>query len=174
MAANYMTPMSSTMASPRAAPDSARHHHPAAGTPFESLSASMRLIRRMATEQFERDQLALTDFWALSWIADGMTSPTHLGRVLALTPAGMTQLLDRLEQRELIGRTRNPGDRRATVLVLTPAGRELLRRSRDRYSRFLHELAAELSPAGREGLRVVSRELAEVLRRRQTSASLAE
>lgn len=166
--------MSSTMTPPRVVSDSARHHHPAAGTPFESLSASMRLIRRMATEQFEGDQLALTDFWALSWIADGVTSPTHLGRALALTPAGMTQLLDRLEQRELIGRTRNPGDRRATVLVLTPAGRDLQRRYRDRYARFLHELAAELSPAGREGLRVVSRELAEVLRRRQASPSPTE
>ncbi|MGC2289350.1 MAG: MarR family transcriptional regulator [Thermoplasmata archaeon] len=151
-----------------------RRYHPASGTPFESLAVSLRVIRRMVTDQLEQDQLAVTDFWALSWIASGIASPTALGRLLAVTPAGMTQLLDRLEDRGLIGRTRNPGDRRASLLTLTAKGHELQRRTGGRTSRFLDHLATELSPAGLAGLRVLSRELEAILARRTAVPSLTD
>jgi DNA-binding MarR family transcriptional regulator len=143
-------------------------HHPAAGTPFESLTASLRLIKRLVTEQLEQDRLAVTDFWALTWIGDGVTSPTTLGRALAITPAGTTQLLDRLEGRGLIRRSRNPGDRRATVLSLTGEGRRLQRRAGVRCSRFLDTFAGELSREGHVALQTVSRELDDILARRFT------
>lgn len=147
--------------------------HPATGTPFESLTASLRLIRRLVAEQLEQDRLAVTDYWALSWIGGGETSPTGLGRILAVSPAGMTELLDRLESRELIRRSRNPGDRRATVLSLTEEGRRLQRRAGVRCTRFLDRFAAELSPDGHAALRVVSNELAEILARRNAVSTHA-
>ncbi len=145
--------------------------HPAVGTPFESLTASLRLIRRLVAEQLEQDHLAVTDYWALTWIASGETSPTALGRVLAVSPAGMTELLDRLEARGLIRRSKNPGDRRATVLTLTAAGRRLRHRAAIRCSRFLDHFASEISPGGHEALRTVSNELAEILARRGNRSS---
>jgi MarR family transcriptional regulator, organic hydroperoxide resistance regulator len=148
-------------------------HHPSDGTPFESLTSSIRLIRRLVAEQLEQDRLAVTDFTALTWIGDGETSPTALGRFLAISPAGMTQVLDRLEERGLIRRSRNPGDRRATVLSLTSEGRLLQRRAGVRCSRFLNEFAHELSPEGLAALRTVSRELDEILARRVAEATHA-
>jgi MarR family transcriptional regulator, lower aerobic nicotinate degradation pathway regulator len=145
---------------------SARRHHPASGTPFESLAVNLRVLRRLVAEQLEDDQLAVTDFWALTWISDGVTSPTGLGRLLAVSPAGMTQLLDRLESRGLLERSPSPDDRRATVLALTSKGRELQRRAGNRCSRFLGEVAAELSPAGLAGLEALSRELDAIVARR--------
>jgi MarR family transcriptional regulator, lower aerobic nicotinate degradation pathway regulator len=153
---------------------SLRRFHPASGTPFESLATSVRLLRRLVTEQLAQDQLAVTDFWALSGIVNGITGPSSLGRLLAVTPAGMTQLLDRLERRGLVQRTRNPGDRRASLLRLTPKGRELQRRAAGRSSRFLEKLATELSPAGREGLQVVSRELDAIVARRTATTHPSE
>ena len=147
---------------------SLHRNHPAAGTPFESLTAGLRLLRRLVAEQLAQDRLAVTDFWALTWIGDGVSSPTALGRVLAVSPAGMTQLLDRLEHRGLIRRSRNPGDRRATVLALTAEGRQLQRHAGVRCSRFLDAFAAELSPAGLAALQTVSRELTALLARRVT------
>jgi DNA-binding MarR family transcriptional regulator len=144
-------------------------HHPAAGTPFESLHASLKLIRRLTTKRLEQDRLAVTDFWALTAIADGETSPTALGHLLAVTPASMTQLLDRLERRRLIRRSRNPGDRRATVLALTPEGHQLQRRAGVRSAKFLDDLASELSPEALAALQTLSRELAEILSKREAA-----
>jgi DNA-binding MarR family transcriptional regulator len=149
------------------------HFHPAAGTPFESLTASLRLIKRLVTEQLEEERLSVTDFWAITWIGEGQSSPTALGRVLAITPAGMTQLLDRLEERGLIRRSPNPGDRRATVLALTAEGRQLQRRAGDRCLKFFDLFGRELSPQGLIALRTVSRELEKVLARKVADSARA-
>jgi DNA-binding MarR family transcriptional regulator len=149
-------------------------HHPTAGTPFESLHASLKLIRRLTTKRLEQDRLAVTDFWALTAIADGETSPTALGHLLAVTPANMTQLLDRLELRGLIRRSRNPGDRRATVLALTAEGRQLQRRAGVRSAKFLDDLASELSPGALAALQTLSHELGEILARRADEPSHGE
>ena len=53
-------------------------------------------------------------------------SPTRLFKGLMLSSAGMTSRLDRLEGRGLVRRTADPADRRAVLVELTDAGRELL------------------------------------------------
>jgi DNA-binding MarR family transcriptional regulator len=45
---------------------------------------------------------------------------------LMLTSSGTTKRLDRLEQAGLIAREPDPGDRRGTLISLTPAGRALI------------------------------------------------
>jgi DNA-binding MarR family transcriptional regulator len=94
--------------------------------------------------------------------------------MLAVTPAGMTQLLDRLEERRWITRLQHPNDRRATVLELTAEGRGLQRRAGVRSSRFLAEFAAEMSPQGLAALRTLSRELESLLARRALNPSNEE
>jgi DNA-binding MarR family transcriptional regulator len=56
-------------------------------------------------------------------------SPTALFRSLCLSSGAMTNRLDRLETRGLIQRRPDPEDRRAIVIGLTPAGRELVDRT---------------------------------------------
>ncbi|TYP86265.1 MarR family winged helix-turn-helix transcriptional regulator [Blastococcus xanthinilyticus] len=53
-------------------------------------------------------------------------SPGRLTSSLMLTSGGMTGRLDRLERAGLVVRTPDPEDRRALLVDLTPAGRELI------------------------------------------------
>jgi DNA-binding MarR family transcriptional regulator len=52
--------------------------------------------------------------------------PTDLTESLMLTSSGTTKRLDRLEQAGLVQREPDPGDRRGTLISLTPAGHELI------------------------------------------------
>ncbi|MGD9700981.1 MAG: MarR family winged helix-turn-helix transcriptional regulator [Acidimicrobiia bacterium] len=49
--------------------------------------------------------------------------PTDLARTLMLSPAGMTNRLDRLEAAGLVERSNDPDDRRSQVVALTGTGR---------------------------------------------------
>ncbi|HET9847252.1 MAG TPA: MarR family transcriptional regulator [Candidatus Dormibacteraeota bacterium] len=53
-------------------------------------------------------------------------SPTQLFRGLMLSSAGMTKVLDRLEQRGLVTRSPDPKDRRGVTIQLTADGRRTL------------------------------------------------
>ena len=52
--------------------------------------------------------------------------PTDFTSALMLTSSGTTKRLDRLERAGLIAREPDPQDRRGTLIVLTPAGRDLI------------------------------------------------
>ena len=58
--------------------------------------------------------------------APHVLTPTALARTLMLSPAGMTNRLDRLEAAGHIARRPDPGDRRSSLVVLTPGGRDLV------------------------------------------------
>ena len=51
---------------------------------------------------------------------------TEFTRTLMINSSGVTKRLDRLEQAGLIERSRDPTDRRGTLIGLTAAGRELI------------------------------------------------
>jgi DNA-binding MarR family transcriptional regulator len=53
-------------------------------------------------------------------------SPTRLHRSLMIASGSMTARLDRLEALRLVERSPDPHDRRALLVGLTPAGRELV------------------------------------------------
>jgi MarR family transcriptional regulator, multiple antibiotic resistance protein MarR len=52
-------------------------------------------------------------------------SASTLCKSISYDPGAMTRMIDRLEQKGLIRRSPNPGDRRATNLDLTSAGKAL-------------------------------------------------
>jgi DNA-binding MarR family transcriptional regulator len=49
----------------------------------------------------------------------------EIGDKLLITPRNMTVMVDQLEQAKLVARRAYPADRRATLLELTPAGKQL-------------------------------------------------
>lgn len=55
-------------------------------------------------------------------LRDGVTSPVLIARRLRVNRAVVTGLLDRMEQRGLVRREADPGDRRRQRIVMTPAG----------------------------------------------------
>ena len=56
-------------------------------------------------------------------------SPSDLSRIAILTTGTMTVLLDRLEEKGLVRRLRDPNDRRRLEVELTPAGKDLIDRA---------------------------------------------
>jgi len=61
--------------------------------------------------------------------------------------SNVTGLVDRLEARRLVRRTDDPADRRAFNVVLTPAGRKLLRQIEPHYYRAAETVWGRVSPA---------------------------
>ena len=77
---------------------------------------------------FERHGLTIGEFDVLAALRrtgePHVMTPTALSRLLMLSPAGMTNRLDRLEAAGLVERRPDPDDRRSSLVVLTKAGRE--------------------------------------------------
>ena len=58
-------------------------------------------------------------------------STTISGCGLRITPSTATRILDALERRGIVDRTRSTGDRRGVSVTLTAAGRDVLRDEHD-------------------------------------------
>ena len=69
-------------------------------------------------------------------------TPTELAHRLGMPPTTLSALLNRLEERDLISRTRHPGDGRARLLEVTAAGRAANRVCFRGMNRALEQLAA--------------------------------
>jgi DNA-binding MarR family transcriptional regulator len=72
---------------------------------------------------------------------------------LAIGWAGASKIVDRVEAAGHCRRSANPGDRRSSLITLTPRGRALLRRATIGFTALLQErLAGALSPTQLEQL----------------------
>lgn len=77
---------------------------------------------------------------------DGLTQ-IELSRRLIMHRSNVTGLVDRLEARQLVRRADAPNDRRAFNIVLTAAGRKLLRKIEPHYYRAAETVWGRVSPA---------------------------
>ena len=93
-----------------------------------SLGLLFRHLRDAMWAQMERElvraghDLTFSQFVTIKKLAGGIASVTDLARAAELNPGAMTRLLDRLENKGLIERVADPGDRRALHIHLTDAG----------------------------------------------------
>jgi DNA-binding MarR family transcriptional regulator len=71
-------------------------------------------------------QLTMTQLRTLRSLRDGPRTAGELGRKLGLSATSMTRILDRLEDRRLLQRSRDDEDRRKVVVTLLPEGRRLV------------------------------------------------
>ncbi len=75
----------------------------------------------------------------------GPTTPTTISRTVHLSQGTVTGILQRLEKRELVRRTRGSADRRTVTIEITDAGRAVLERApsllQDRFRSELTSLA---------------------------------
>ena len=79
-------------------------------------------------------------------------SPGELADAMLVTTGAVTKRVDRLEERGLVARTVAPGDARARVVSLTPAGRRLTDRLIATHLDTERALLDELSAAERDTL----------------------
>ena len=112
--------------------------------------AIRRLVRAvyLDTSQMSR-QHGLTGSQSMvlrSLVHNGPLSSAALSRRLFVTPSNITGVIDRLEKKGLVERTRKVGDRRVSLITLTEAGTELSKSLPDPIEkRFISQLA-DLEP----------------------------
>jgi DNA-binding MarR family transcriptional regulator len=73
----------------------------------------------------ERMAINRTDLRCLDWLWGGPMSVGRLSESIGLSSAATTTLLDRLEQKDFVRRTRDAGDRRKVLVEMTDFGRRL-------------------------------------------------
>ena len=64
----------------------------------------------------------------LSFSTHGCLPMTKIGDRLMVHPTGISKLVDKLEEQQLVRRDAHPTDRRTTLATILPAGRKLARR----------------------------------------------
>jgi DNA-binding MarR family transcriptional regulator len=144
---------------------------PAAMVLFARLTRANAAAAAAIDQALKRHELNRTEFDVLASLRRSgdpfQLSPGVLARALVLSPAAMTNRLDRLEAHQLVTRGVDPTDARVGVVALTPRGRRLVDdallthvstldamlegltpRQRDQLSRLLSRLDVPVRPAG--------------------------
>jgi DNA-binding MarR family transcriptional regulator len=102
---------------------------------FLAMTSVLRVHRMMSMaieQELKPHDIKLNDYMLLMTLAmsDNGTRPiARLASSLLVHPTTATLATDRLEGRGLLARTPHPSDRRATLVTITEAGRELLARA---------------------------------------------
>jgi DNA-binding MarR family transcriptional regulator len=105
-----------------------------AGPPKELLSSTTFLLKRLgfaakehSHEAFEGTGLSPFHFAVLALLEeDPRETQAVIADALGYDRGHLVRLLDELEERELVVRKRDPGDRRRHVVKMTPEGRKAL------------------------------------------------
>jgi DNA-binding MarR family transcriptional regulator len=108
------------------------------------LHAALMLKAAIEERLHDATGLFLADNEALLSI-DHAEEPLRMSQIaerLALSRAGTTKVIDRLEELGYAARSPDPSDRRATTVTITPAGRTALTDTRPIVDEALHDLWA--------------------------------
>ena len=84
--------------------------------------------------------------------AHGPLTPSELAARERIQRPTVTRIVNRLEEAGFATRAADPGDRRSSLITVTPDGRELLAAARTRKDAFLSERLDALTPADRDTL----------------------
>ena len=104
------------------------------------IARTARRLRQEAGEELSPSQSA-----ALATIdRHGPLTPSELAARERIQRPTATRVIARLEEARFVDRTRDPDDRRSSVVGLTPVGRELLVRVRTRKDAYLSRRLREL------------------------------
>jgi DNA-binding MarR family transcriptional regulator len=101
-----------------------------------------RLLMRSGAHELSR-----TEAGVLSSLEDGARRITELAATEALAQPTITQLVDKLEARSLVGRRRDPEDGRVVLVEITAAGRKELEDLRIEVRATMREALADLPDA---------------------------
>jgi DNA-binding MarR family transcriptional regulator len=126
-------------------------------TAREVRQAVVRLARRLRTQRQEHG-VSNTGVSVLSQLyRHHALTPSALAQAERVTPQTLTRVLAALEERGLIARRGDPSDGRQSLLELTPAGLDVLRRdSITREEWLAAALESELTPAEQAIMRVAA------------------
>jgi DNA-binding MarR family transcriptional regulator len=122
----------------------------------DSVGYRVKLLSQLLGRHFQEmlDPHGLTPFhWLVLcclWEQDGLPT-SHLGDRLCQVGGTLTGVIDRMEERGLVRRERDPQDRRVLRIWLTDSGRQ--------FEKILPSLSAELRERALKGLSQAERQL---------------
>lgn len=90
---------------------------------LEALDELVELAALSVPAMARRAGLTETEMHALRHLMKADIGPAELARLLGVTSAAATGIIDRLESRGHITRHRHPSDRRRTIVDITDSGR---------------------------------------------------
>jgi DNA-binding MarR family transcriptional regulator len=148
--------------------DTALDHDPARAPEGPPGGSAVFLLSKLGFDASRRFHEVLTEveleprqFGVLNVVAlNEGKSQQALAEPLGIPPSRMVAIVDELEDRKLIERRRNPEDRRAHALYLTPKGRKVLGEARRLAMENEQRFTAPLKPHEREQLLDLLRRLA--------------
>lgn len=115
--------------------------------------AVMRMARRLRNER-EDDSLTLTQLSTMGTLnGRGQLTLGDLAAAEKVQPPSMTRIVSALEERGLVCREADKGDKRLVLVSLTEAGTKLLAANRRRRDAWLNKQLRHLSAEEREALR---------------------
>jgi DNA-binding MarR family transcriptional regulator len=92
------------------------------------ISRVQSLMRPQVEAVFDRQDLTFSQWRVLMCLRDGVANTcADISRELSHDSGSLTRLVDQLDRRGLILRTRDRKDRRVVTLALTPAGRAAIK-----------------------------------------------
>ena len=125
----------------------------ATGRVGQLLFVAQQAAQALAAERLEPLGLSPRAWGVLSTLAEsGPLTQIELATAMSIDRTAMVYLLDELEEQSLVERVRHPRDRRAFLIHLTAAGREMQRRAAAALAGAADTLLAPLDPAEREHL----------------------
>ena len=133
---------------------------------MEDLSTRIGWVSRRRFEQeLEKFNITVPQFMALRCMMgnDHGCNMSELAESSHQVSATMTGIIDRLEDRGLATRERDPHDRRAQRVVLTPAGKEMMEQIRMQKQAWVKQVLASLSPEERRWMISMSQRYLELV-----------
>jgi len=120
------------------------------------LAVRLRLVIARTARRLRQEggaELSPSQTAALATIdRHGPLTPSELAVRERIQRPTVTRIVSLLEERGLVHRTRDPHDRRSSLVALSPAGRELLARGRTRKNAYLARRLRELDADDRATL----------------------
>ncbi len=130
---------------------------------FARSNRFVSLARRKLETALAEHELTVGEFDVLSALRRAgepfTLKPSELADRLMVTRAGITARVDRLEERGVVARRRDPNDRRSEPIVLTDEGRRAVNDALVAFLAAEAELFAELTPTEQTALDTLLRRL---------------
>jgi DNA-binding MarR family transcriptional regulator len=113
---------------------------------YNAIIATSKVIRRVALRLFVEQGITEPQFQALMLLVEnGSMLMRKMSDEMLVTPANVTGIMDRLEEKSLVRRTAGKGDRRATIIEITPEGKALYERVAIKKAEMLQKALATFS-----------------------------
>lgn len=123
----------------------------------EKLFDELLLLRRVVISQFRNQKISLVKFIALVHIWDfGGGSIKDIAKLMNITMASASSLVKGMEKAGLVERALSPNDRRASIIKVSPSGKEILKKAREHITQGTFE---KLSQAEKETLLIIFKKI---------------